>query len=370
MKFVKNGGEIIQKIIDTARKDGINKACISGNYEIEKTILLPSGFYLILENCHLRLADNTFCNLITNENCRTEIGRTKAGTDRNITIEGRGTAILDGGNYNGLGERNSGKDGMPNISVNNTLLFANVDGFKISGLSFRYQRWWAMNFLFCSHGKIRDIDFFSNPIIIDENGNEVIGFQNTMNQEPHLVKNGDGIDLRVGCHDIIIENITGFCEDDTIAFTGLPCDRGTQKMFAVEGACTDMYNLIVRNVNACSYCAIVRLLNQGGVKLFNVLVDGVFDSSRECEYMDRGMYGVRIGDTQMYGSRHSTEEECFNITVRNVFTRAKQVLNIAGTMKQVVLENIRGFDGNEVFLVNDSNIPSEELIKNSDKALF
>lgn len=364
MNFIKNGGEIIQNIIDDAEKDGTMKAIISGYYEIEKTILIPSGFYLVLENCHLRLGDNTFCNIFTNANCRKEIGRTKEGTDRNITIEGRGFAILDGGKYNGLGERNSLKDGRAHVSVNNTLLFANVDGFKITGLSFRYQRWWAMNFLYCSHGLIRDIDFCSNPIIVDENGNESIGFQNTVDQEPHLVKNGDGIDLRVGCHDIIIENITGFCEDDTIAFTGLGADKGVQKFFGVEGACTDMYNLIVRNVNACSYCAIVRLLNQGGIKLFNVLIDGVYDSSRSCEYMDRGMYGIRIGDTYMYDDRHATEDECYNITVKNVFTRAKQVLNIAGAMKNVVLENIKGFDGNKEFLVNNSSLSNEELIKN------
>jgi len=364
MDFIRNGGELIQNQIDAARKDGSMKVCISGNYEIEKTVLIPSGFYLVLENCHLRLADNTFCNIFTNENCRTEIGRTKAGTDRNITVEGRGTAILDGGNYNGLGERNSGKDGRPHISVNNTLLFANVDRFKISGLSFCNQRWWAMNFLYCSHGIIRDIDFCSNPLVVDENGNMSVGFRNTENQMQHLVKNGDGLDLRVGCHDIIVENITGFCEDDTIAFTGLAADRGVQKMFGVEGASTDMYNLIVRNVNACSFCAIVRLLNQDGIKMYNVLVDGVYDSSRTCEYLDRGSIGIRIGDVHPYGDCQPTEDECFNITVKNVFVRTKRVLTVAGSMKNIVLENIKGFDGYTKFIENDSNIPTEELIKN------
>ena len=362
MIFTKNGGNIIQKLINEAVKSGTYKATVTGNYEIEKTILIPSGFYLVLENCYLRMADNTFCNMFTNENCRTEKGRTKAGTDRNITIEGKGTAVLDGGLYNGLGERNSLKDGNPHVSVNNMILFANVDGFKISGLSIRNQRWWAMNFIYCCHGKIRDIDFCSNPIVVDANGNESVGFHNTPDQSDHLVKNGDGIDLRAGCHDIVIENITGFCEDDTIAFTGL---KGrVEKLYAVDGESDDMYNLIVRNVNACSFCAIVRLLNQSGVKLYNVLIDGVYDASRSCEYMDKGMYGIRIGDVYMYGSRHATEDECYNITVKNVFVRAKHVLEIAGNMKKVTLENIKGFDGNEKFINNDSSLSTEELIKN------
>lgn len=360
MNITENGGDIIQKMIDEACENSTFKAVVTGNYEIEKTILIPSGFYLVLENCYLRMADNTFCNMFTNENCRTEKGRTNEGTDHNITIEGKGTVILDGGTYNGLGERNSLKDGNPPISVNNMILFANVERFQISGLSIRNQRWWAMNFIYCCHGKIRDIDFCSNPLVVDESGKVSIGFQDTPDQANHLVKNGDGIDLRAGCHDIMIENITGFCEDDTIAFTGL--NGKLEKRYGVEGACSDMYNLIVRNVNACSFCSIVRLLNQSGVKLFNVLIDGVYDDSRSCRYMDKGLFGIRIGDVHMYGDRHATEDECFNITVKNVFTRAKCVLDIAGSMKDVTLENIKGFDGNEQFIQNHSNLSTEELM--------
>lgn len=66
MNIQKNGGAIIQEIIDSACKDGSYKAIISGRYEIEKTIVIPSGFYLVLENCYLRMADDTFCNMFTN----------------------------------------------------------------------------------------------------------------------------------------------------------------------------------------------------------------------------------------------------------------------------------------------------------------
>lgn len=360
--FIKNGAQIIQKKIDKAKKDGSNRATITGNYEIEKTILIPSDFHLVLEDCHLVLGENTFCNIFTNENCRTEKGRCKDGKDHDIIIEGRGNAILDGGIYNGLGERNSLKDGRPHISVNNTILFANVEEFEIKNLKLRNQRWWAMNFLFCSHGKIKDIDFCSNATVVDEDGNISYGFHNTPSQQNHLVKNADGIDLRIGCHDIIIENITGFCEDDVIAFTGL---NGTlSEMFYVEGESTDMYNLIVRNINACSFCSIIRLLNQGGIKLYNVLIDGVYDSSKNNKYMDRGSNGMRIGDTQIWDTRQPTAEECFNITVRNLSSRAKNVMKIAGEMKDLYLENIRGFDGNINYIVNDSNLDLYKILKN------
>lgn len=38
MNFIKNGSDIIQRIINDARRTGSFKAYITGNYEIEKTI--------------------------------------------------------------------------------------------------------------------------------------------------------------------------------------------------------------------------------------------------------------------------------------------------------------------------------------------
>lgn len=351
MKYISNGAKLIQQQIDAGKENGTNTAVITGNYEIDCTILIPSDFHLVLDNCYLRMADNTFCNMFTNVSCRTEIGRTLQGTDRNIIIEGRGRTVLDGGEYNGLSEKNHSRDGWPHISVNNVILFTNVDGFEIKNLHIINQRWWAMNFIYCRNGKIRDIDFRSDYTRIDENGNRVPGLLNADYQSTYI-KNADGIDLRQGCHDFIIENITGFCEDDSVALTGL--DQSTEKMYKVEGLCKDIYNVIVRNVNTSCYCTNVRLLSQSGIKLYNVLVDGVMDSSMGSEYMDRGEGAVRIGDNHMYGDRHATADECYNITVKNVYSRGKVVLKLAGAMKDCSFENIRGFDGYGELLKNDS----------------
>ncbi|MEE1042458.1 MAG: glycosyl hydrolase family 28 protein, partial [Clostridia bacterium] len=259
MDIIKNGAEIIQKMIDNAKADGTNKVVITGSYEIEKTILIPSNMYIVMENCYLRMADNTFCNMFNNENCSTEIGSTVEGTDRNIVIEGRGNVIIDGGEYNGLSEKNHLKDGNPRITVNNILLFRNVDGFKISGLHIRNQRYWALNFYYCRNGRIYDIDFLSDYTNIDENGVRT-PYLTLENYDKVYIKNSDGIDLRVGCHDIIIENITGFTEDDTVALTGI--SKGDdQKLFnQVEGLSSDIYNVIIRNIQSSAYWSNVRLL--------------------------------------------------------------------------------------------------------------
>jgi hypothetical protein len=339
---------------DEAVAQGKQQVVVSGNIEIEETVLLPSDFTLVLDDCHLVMADNTFCNMFTNVSCRKESARKADGADRNIKIEGRGRAILDGGNYNGLSERNSGKDGLPHISVNNLVLFANVDGFRISGLHMRNQRWWAMNFMFCRNGYISNIDFLSDYTRVDENGNRVEGLiRDDHDHEDVYIKNSDGVDIRCGCHDIMIENITGFTEDDTVALTGL---KGKMEaMFGVEELCPDIYNIIVRNINSAAFCSNVRLLNQGGIKLYNILVDGVYDASANCKYLDRGGNGVRVGDIHMYGSRHSTADETYNITIRNVVSRAKTAaVNLAGVITNLTLDNISTFDGCGAKIINNA----------------
>ena len=354
--FQKNGAKQIQEKIEEAVASGKHQAIISGDYEIEKTILIPSDFTLILEDCHLIMADDTFCNMFTNVSCRTAAAKTAAGADHNIRIEGRGRAILDGGNYNGLSETTSMKDGYPHIYMNNLVLFANVDGFAVSGIHVRNQRWWALNFMFCRHGHISNIDSLSDYTWIDANGNRVEGLQRD-NYGPVYVKNSDGIDIRCGCHDIIIENITGFTEDDTVAITGLPMKDMTRELYHVEDLSTDICNIIVRNVVSSAYCANVRLLNQGGVKMYNILVDGVYDTSANSRYMDRGGNGVRVGDVQMYGERHSTPEETYNITIRNVASRAKgAAVNIAGAITNLTLDNISTFDGCGAKIINNAQL--------------
>ena len=62
--------------------------------------------------------------------------------------------------------------------------------------------------------------------------------------------------------------------------------------------------------------------------------------------------------------RHATQDECYNITVRNLASRAKTVLQLAGEMRDVYLENIRGFDNNPNFIINDSNLDIDKILKN------
>ena len=345
--FQSNGSQHIKDLIDVSVADGSRTAWITGNWIIDSEIRIPGDFALILDGCHLKMADGCYSNLFVNEHHDTAIGRTLAGTDRNITIQGRNGAILDGGTYNGLSEKNHSRDGMPPIWKNNLLLFTNVDGFEISGFSCHNQRWWAMNFLFCCNGHLHELDFQACDIGIDAEGNSYHGLKRDKYREV-LVKNADGIDLRQGCHDILIENITGFTEDDSGALTGL--FGAVEAAFAVEGASTDICRVAIRNVRTAAFCTNVRLLNQSGVKLYDILVDGVYDMAASCDKLDGGIYAVRVGDTRLYGTRHATEKESYNITVRNVRGGGEYVVALAGAIGNLTLENVSAIGDTEVLL--------------------
>ena len=343
--FKKGGSAYIRDLIREGVEGGSRTATVTGAYEIEEAVLIPSDFTLILKDCHLRMADDTFDNMFRNEGCGDVIRRTAGAGNRNIKILGEGEAILDGGKYNGLSERNAGRDGRPPMQVNNLLLLVNVEGFEIRGLHCRNQRWYAMKFCFCGGGIIENIDFCASDITIDENGNE-LHFISYDNRAGVLVHNADGIHLRPGCHDIKIENITGFTEDDTVALVGVIKNDGFVA-FLVPDKPLDICRVEIRNVRSAAHCANVRLLSQGGVPLHDILVDGVYDTSAESPHMDVGGHGVRVGDgSYVYGRRQSTPDEVYNITVRNVRSRARgAAVHLGGGMQEPVLENIEAFDG-------------------------
>jgi len=352
--FLSDGSQYIEDSIHSALKDGSRTAVISGRWLIDKAVRIPSNFTLILDSCHLKMADGSYDNLFVNEHHDTQTGRTTEGTDHNITILGRGEAILDGGTYNGLSERTHMKDGLPPVWKNNLVLFTNVDGFKISGISCRNQRWWALNFVYCVNGYLGNIDFCACDLAVDCQGNTYRGLKRSKYNEV-LVKNADGIDLRQGCRDIVIENITGFTEDDSIALTAL--DWHLERAFAVDGLPSDICRIQIKNISTSAFCTNVRLLNQGEIKLHDILIDGVYDASENSEHMDKGLYAVRVGDTNMYGTRHATAEETYNITIRNVRARGQYAISLAGEIGNLVMENIECIHAQTKELLDNRTTP-------------
>ena len=187
----------------------------------------------------------------------------------------------------------------------------------------------------------------STPVRLDACGNSHHGLRRDRYAEV-LVKNADGIDLRQGCHDIVIEHITGFTEDDSIALTGL--HGAPEQAFAVDGLPRDICRVRIRDVRTAAFCTNVRLLNQGDIKLYDIEIDGVYDMSADCPHMDRGLYAVRIGDVRLYGSRHATPDETYNIAVRNVRGGGDYAIALAGSIRDLTTENVECFGGAQLLL--------------------
>ena len=73
----KTDSEMIQSALDKASQTGesivipkINKRTGKDIWDITETIYLYDGSTVILQNCHLRLADDTVCNMFANKNAR------------------------------------------------------------------------------------------------------------------------------------------------------------------------------------------------------------------------------------------------------------------------------------------------------------
>ena len=280
-----------------------------------QAVLLPSDIEMILDNCHIRQADGVMDNLFRNENVYDENRVfTDRGKQHGIHIRGVGNAILDGGKPNGLMELTSGKDGRPNVDANNCILLHHVDDFTIENLEIRDQRWWGINILFCSHGRIADIRI------------------NARNNIP----NQDGIDIRMGCSNLLIENISGQSGDDLVALTS---QGGSMRLFP-EGGEMDTHDIRIRNILGTSarQC-IVALRNHDGSRMYNITIENVMDTANN----DRNNfpYGVlRVGENLYYRQRCSVLGETCNIRAKNIFSTADETVCLGASLQDSSFENI------------------------------
>lgn len=358
----KTDSEMIQSALDKASQTGesivipkINKRTGKDIWDITETIYLYDGSTVILQNCHLRLADDTVCNMFANKNARTDDVFEKK--QRDITIKGIGKAILDGGNHNGFYEnngiaRNVSKYPDHHISENCMVFFRNVEHLVIDNITVMNQRYWAMPLYAVSYSHISNIHFESSS----------------------NVPNQDGVDVLKGSHDIIIENITGCTGDNVIALLAtddpIYCKSGENMH---DG---DIYNITIRNIMVYGVggCALIRLLNHDGFKIYNIRIDNVIETSPWSEndspvaqnpdliikndkdgniYHERhlipGEKGYRceaailIGESYWYNTSKAQLGDTFGISVSNVMTHARYAVFLNNTIMDSSFDNIRLF---------------------------
>ena len=323
--FGATDSETIQNAVNYAKEHDLGEVTVprfnerTGRtvWDIEKAILLPSDMTVILEDAHLRMVDGVFDNAFRNELCYSEEGRTMAGEQHDIRIIGVGNAVLDGGELNGLCEqyiRDHPDEGL-SMYVNLTVQFHNVRNFELRNLQFWNTRYWAVCFTYCRWGKLIDLDF----------------------RNYGTMENQDGIDLRVGCEYVTIENITGITGDDTIALTALAGSYAA-KRWSVEGKSPDIHDVSIRNVISASHgCSLLRFLCEDYASIYNVTVDGLKDTGKAVSGATI-LFGA--GNTYFVRERPRQMGELRNIVVRNVSTMAQSGFAFREPCQDVLVENV------------------------------
>lgn len=313
---------------------------------LDEAILLPGGTTLLLENCRLKLSDVCRDNFIRSANCG--IGIRQIKRLRGIHIIGHGEVILEGADRpratgdsaKTLGDRTYGTDaGKAGESQtgdwrNIGILLAEVEDFSIRNLSLKDYHAWGISLEHCRSGTIADLRFDA------DNGREIDGkFQRFLNQ--------DGLDLRKGCRDITIENISGRSGDDLIALTGIRKEgsmAGTLDSTMVGGSAPrgdddDMRHIVIRNVRG--YCAgghhIIRFLNTSGIGMHDILVDGVIDTSPE-GIQSKAL--IRVGDSNPAWGGVTPLGDTGRFVFQNLNSRAANTVLVSGSLCDSRIDNV------------------------------
>lgn len=311
METVVDDAATIQAMIDKVVQDGQKEVVIRANpnddhgvWHISQVIELPSQITVYIEDCTLRLIDGVFCNIFCNS-LAYEKTLYAEEEQSDIHIIGRGRAVLDGGNHNGLVEKTSMTDGFPHIIYNTTVFFRNVCNFTVKGLHIINPRWWGMTFIYSRDGVISDLEFTA------------------LNNAP----NQDGVDLRVGCNNIVIENITGRTGDDSVALTAL--SGRLERRMSVPDKNSHIHDITIRKIHTevTGGHHIVRLLNHDGNRLYNIHISDIHDTTLESGGK-RARAALKIGDARYIQVRKAAWGETDSIIVSDIKTRAQYAVLI------------------------------------------
>lgn len=353
-----NDSRSINNAIAKAVESGCNMVVIprlnarSNSYSwiIGEPIMLPSNITVILDGCYMVQEESCYCNMFLTAGALDSDNKTIDHELCNIRIIGQNHPVLDGGVYNGFSEWHS----PPGTLFNNiTMLFVNVNGFTVEGIKIRHMRWWSMAYYYCRNGIIRNVEFDADFASIGPDGERVEALPEKYGDV--YIKNGDGVDIRCGCNNILIENITGRTEDDTVALTAL---MGTfEKRFFIEGKDWDIHNITINNVSSdCLSGGQLRLLCADGTKVHDVIVDSLMDTTARRAWQCNVFLGYAILG-EYIRNRTSIRGEMSNISINNVFSHSTRAILAGCAVENLHLSNI--FCSKEVeFAIQTSNISS------------
>jgi hypothetical protein len=379
-QFKGNDIQRIRLAIDAAKKTNYKVFIPSENsngtniWLIDSAILLPSNITVILDNCTIQLSDSCRDNMFRSDNII--IGNTDQKWNSNISIIGVGKVTLKGAlnpratgdGAKTLGTRtygtDAGKSGRKQTgdSRNIMILIAYVDGFTLKNLEVENSHMWAFSFERTLNADISDIRFY-NPTKIIVNGKKV------------TVLNKDGIDLRKGCKNFRINNISGLTGDDFIALTnfhvsrmsgsGIPDPFGIQKRESLENDIIEQ--VFISNISCESDTRAVAIRASDSASIRNVFINGL---------MYKGPYNAILVGGRGYG-KPNLPGNINNIHVMNIMGNGISLIHVEEAIADCSFLNcVYTGSGNQVITYSISKekpvnfIPNDTIDKGKTKNII
>lgn len=361
-------------VVVPPRKAGANPE--RSYWLLDRAILLPENTTVILQNCKIKLSDKCRDNFFRSANCG--MGIEFPEKIQNIHIRGEGLCVLEGADHpratgdsskllhapcphlpedicrladwvpaerktpdkidfwdihNHSYGTDAGKDGESQYGDWRGIgvLLANVENFSVSGLKIVKSHGWGISLEACSYGRVEKIEFDATMY------KEIDGM-------PMNMENQDGIDIRNGCHHIVISDITGRTGDDVIALTAIanPAYRpggSVKNTHVMHNDWTkrekDIHDIVIRNVVAHSYlCYVVRLL-PALARIYDVVIDGIVDDADNCQAAGGTLL---LGDMDGYGE--NKPDSMRNVTISNIICNSRNAISLQGFLTDSVISNV------------------------------
>ncbi len=300
------------------------------DYFIDRAILVPSNTTVIIDNCTIKQNNYVFDNIFRGNNLIINgIDPYRAPIDvtpiSNIKIIGKGKATVIGTDkpqtgyhpfYNEYQEMTGDFWGWRTHMFS----FSYCNGFELSGLNLRQTMGWAVSFDNCQNCHVHHIDIRSD------------------------VKNGDGIDFRSGCNHCIVEDITGFTSDDTVACSALSrgkIERPFSRYLSVsepynsshENIDGSIHHIQIRNIFTGGYCHGVICLSAYGNQVYDIDISNIKET-------DEGGREATVKIYTGYGDGYN-KGDIHNIRIKNVVSqKSKYALMVACEADELSSENI------------------------------
>ena len=326
---------------------------------ISRAILLENNTTILLEDCVIKQADETFDNVFrsANLNPNGNGGQDMPSTIpilENIKIIGVGKANIIGPDVN------ASSGGTPFVGDAYgfrtwQICMVRVNGFELRNVSFTKTRCWCITFELCENVSVHDLSIRSN------------------------VKNGDGIDFRVGCKHCEVYNMFASTLDDAIACTALgttaertgeycssPTWRLWQSLIDTNPSSLDIEDVSVRNIDFSQ--TVNTSFNGGhgmiclsayGSKVHNVSIDK-FKEVAVGDNNNDGLIKIYHG----YGSGY-TAGDLNTIRLNNIVcTHFPYTLQVTGGIVEDVRANklVNNASGGSTVSVSSGNVIGTNVI--------